>query len=300
MLATPNSAGAHFMVRSSSFLWLPLLLFVGLLTPGSVHAETYQTCTGFITSLPVLISSQGKWCLKSDLATAITAGNAITVNTNNVIIDCNDFKIGDLAAGAGTVAIGVYSLSRANTTVRHCNIRGFYTGILLGGIGSGALVEDNRLDNNTYVGIEVDGDSSIIRGNRVFDTGGSTATPYAHGINAAYSVDVIDNVVDGVTATSGGGGSSYGIVTTVDSNGSVSGNRVRNLAKDGIGVVFGIFNASSGHLDLRDNFLVGDGSSGSIGLQCSNSNASARDNSIDGFETALQTCTDSGGNVAIP
>jgi len=276
------------------------LLVLALSVPRTAHAETYNTCSGFITSLPVLITTQGTWCLKSDLATAITAGNAITINTNNVTIDCNGFKIGDLAAGVSTVAIGIYSLSHANATIRHCNIRGFYTGVLLGGIGSGALVEDNRLDNNTYIGIEVDGDSSIIRNNRVFDTGGSTASVDAHGINAAYSVDVQDNVVAGVTATSGGNGSAFGIGTTVDASGSVSGNRVRDVIKDGTGIAYGIFNASSGHLDLRDNFMVGDGSTGSVGLLCSNSNGSARDNTIDGFDTALQACTDSGGNVTIP
>src|SRR6185369_13051491 len=99
-----------------------LLVFVWLgVAPSLVRAaESYDNCVGFVDSVPAVIATQGTWCLRHDLSTAITAGNAITIATNNVIIDCNDFKLGDLSAGAGTQAVGVQATDRLNTTVRHC------------------------------------------------------------------------------------------------------------------------------------------------------------------------------------
>jgi len=92
-------------------------------------AQSYDNCTGFITSLPATISTQGTWCLNKDVSTAVTSGAAITIAANNVTLDCNDFKLGGLAAGLTTQAVGVYALDRFNISVRHCNIRGFYFGI---------------------------------------------------------------------------------------------------------------------------------------------------------------------------
>src|SRR5690606_14805653 len=95
------------------------------------------------------------------------------VTTNNVTIDCNDFKIGGLAAGSGTATYGIYANDRFNLTVRNCNIRGFQIGIITTE-GGGHLIEDNGLDANTYIGIRVRSSGSTIRNNRVVDTGGST------------------------------------------------------------------------------------------------------------------------------
>src|SRR6185369_12584927 len=93
-------------------------------------AESYDNCSGTVASLPAVISTQGTWCFKQDLATSITFGNAITVTTNNVTLDCNNFKLGGLAAGVGTHAYGVYAggygAGRSNITVRNCNVRGFF------------------------------------------------------------------------------------------------------------------------------------------------------------------------------
>src|SRR5690606_27324125 len=97
--------------------------------------------------------------------------NAITIDANNVTIDCNSFKIGGLAAGNGSKANGIYTGDRQNATVRNCNIRGFYHGIDLR--GAGHLVEDNRLDNNLSTGIFTDGDNNAVIRNRVYDTGGA-------------------------------------------------------------------------------------------------------------------------------
>ena len=290
------------MIRFSASLFLLSVVSVLSGVPRiALAAQSYDNCTGFITSVPTVIATQGTWCLKQDLATSIGSGNAITVNTNNVTIDCNDFKLGGLGAGLGTLANGIYSLDRVNTTIRHCNIRGFKDGIFLDGTtGGGNLIEDNRLDNNTYNSIRVFGDGSTIRRNQVFATGGTTGNPSAWGIVTVYSVDIRDNTVSGVTATSGGNGSAFGITTQVGPGGSVENNRIRGVLADGTGVAYAINNFSTGRFVMRGNDVLGDAAPGSYGIVCVDVYGSAENNEISGFETALHNCSDDGDNTVHP
>lgn len=282
--------------------FLLLLVACTLAAPPAVHAaQSYDSCAGFITSLPATISTGGTWCLKQDLATAITSGKAITINSNNVTIDCNEFKLGGLAAGAGTQAYGIYASDRKNATVRNCNIRGFQSGIeLIGSNSFGHTVEDNRLDGNTYIGMLVRGDSSVVRRNRVYNTGGSTVAFYAWGIYTQGAVDVLDNTVSGATVLTGSNGSAVGIQTESASSRVIAGNSVRGLAKDGTGVDYGIYNIGSDRLTLRDNDLIGDGDPTSYGMRCANANGRAMNNTISAFNTAIAICNDTGGNAVIP
>jgi len=277
-----------------------LLLAILLITPAAAHAAlSYDNCTGTISSLPAVIATPGTWCLKTDLSTAITSGKAITINGNDVTIDCNGFKLGGLAAGAATFTEGISANGPSNATVRHCNIRGFHTGVTL--TGHGHLVEDNRLDGNTEFGIYVQGDDSIVRRNRVFNTGGSTISgAWAFAIDSKYSIDVLDNTISGVSVVSGGNGNAFGIYTYLNASGRVIGNGVRGLSKDGTGHIRGIYNQNSDRITMRDNDLVGDGSANSAGVDCVNANGRAENNTISGFVTAISTCNDSGGNAVIP
>jgi parallel beta-helix repeat protein len=248
-------------------------------------AESHDSCVGFIDSLPATIATQGVWCLNSDRSTGMTSGNAITINTNNVTIDCNHFRLGGLAAGAGTTAYGIRATSRFNATVRNCNIRGFRIGVDLS--GGGHLVENNSFDSNTWHGVSVSGAGSTIRNNRVIDTGGSTAsTGTAFGISASSGVDVLDNTVNGVAPT-GVNANAFGIRASSNSESSINGNRVRGLAANGTGLNHGIYNTNSGRIMVRDNDVQGSGSSGSIGIRCISSQGTARGNIIAGFETGV-------------
>src|SRR5690606_25516601 len=97
-----HRTATEHLESAMSFFRLLIVLFLLLATSHAAQAEeTFDTCTSFIPSLPTVITSQGTWCLDKNLGTAITGGNAITVATNNVTIDCNGFKIGGLAAGDG-------------------------------------------------------------------------------------------------------------------------------------------------------------------------------------------------------
>ena len=152
------------------------------------RAETVN-CTA-ITTLPAVITVQGVYCLTGNLATAITTGNAIEIQTNNVVLDLNGFKLGGLAAGPGTGATGIHAADRQNITIKNGTIRGFGEGIFLHDTGAsqGHVVEDIRADQNTVVGIEVRGSGTIVRNNQVVATGGCTVC----GANAsAFGISVV-------------------------------------------------------------------------------------------------------------
>jgi hypothetical protein len=289
---------------TSRVLRLCWLLLALLPIPGAVRAaESYNGCSGVISSLPATITTAGIWCLKQDLNTAITNGNAILVAGDNITIECNGFKLGGLVAGVATQTTGINASAHHYVIVRHCNIRGFYAGIVFGGSSTSSgdhLVEDNRFDNNTGTAISVTGDGSIVRRNRVFATGGSTQNQDAIGISTQYSVDIVDNTVSGVIARSGGNGSATGIYTTHAASNRISGNGIRGLLQDGTGKAYGIRNLASLRLAIRDNNVMGNGSTGSVGVYCVDSNGRATDNMIGGFATSLSGCHDSGGNSTLP
>jgi len=293
-------------MNQATLLRCLLLLSAFLLTHSNNAdaAQSYDNCTGFITSIPAVISTQGTWCMKQDLATAMSSGVAITIAANNVTIDCNDYKLGGLAAGVGTAADGIYALDRFNATVRHCNVRGFLFGLLLDATSAsssgGHLVEDNRFDGNTYVGMHVKGDGSLIQRNRVFDTGGSTSGIHAFGIVADFGADILNNSVSGVLARAGGNGSALGISVEYATYGKVVGNSVYGLEKDGSGAVYGIY-ASYGNsvrIAIHDNDIVGDGATGT-GVTCFSATSRVRTNTISAFASGVLGCTDD-GNIISP
>ncbi len=283
---------------------LPSIALLGLLgalawAKPAHAAESYENCTGFITSLPTVVSTPGTWCLNQNLTTSLATGNAITIAANNVTIDCNDFAMSD-TAGLNNRVFGILATDRLNAKVRHCNISGFYYGLeFIGANGGRHVVEDNSFSDNTYISVRVEGDGSVVRRNQVLDSGGTTRVKDAYGIYTTYSVDVLDNSVVGVVAHLGAGGNAIGI-ETVNNPGSVNGNKVRGLVKDGAGTANAIFNANSGRVIVRNNDVVGDASAGSTGVRCADGSGRVKDNVISGFATGIALCGDAGGNDITP
>jgi len=266
---------------------LAVLLLSFFVLP-AVAAESYDACAGFIDAVPATISTQGVWCMRKDLATAVSNGAAISIETNNVTIDCNGFKLGGLAAGPGSLAAGVYALDRLNATVRRCNLRGFHTGVRLVGQGGGHLVEDNRVDQSLRVGIRVDGDGNLVQRNRVFDTG--TAGESVSAIQG--EADVLDNVVDGVV-----GEDLIGIYAAGDGN-EVRHNRIRKLAPTSS--VNGI-STNGKQISIVDNRIImgamGGAPSSTAIISAGDGQSFCRDNLAAGFQVGLFMCEDNGGNV---
>jgi hypothetical protein len=266
-------------------------------SPAAYAAQSYDNCNNFIDTLPATISTQGVWCLHKDLSTNITSGKAITIAANNVTIDCNDFKLGGLAAGPGSLATGIYAFDRQNATIRHCNVRGFYYGVVLGGIGAGHLVEDNRLDNNLGLGIYVEGGNSLVRRNRVYDTGGYTG-PYADSSMGIFAEgDIIDNIVAGVFADLSGG-----LLKGIEVRGS--GNRVKGNVVSGFSLTATTGGASSAigiNAYGSPGFIAGNSVAGpgTVGISGSGITTSfCMGNAVYRFTTPLEGCgvTDVGGD----
>jgi len=285
---------------------------LGVLTGGGYifpAAAEINDCTN-ITSVPAVITTQGVYCFKQHLPTSLSSGNAISVNVNNVTIDCNEFKLGNLAAGPGNTAIGINAAGRVNVTIRNCGVRGFRTGVSL--TNGDYRVEDNKFDLNTQTAILVSGDGSTIRRNEVIDTGGSTVpgADQFQAINGLGDVDVIDNTVSGVMATAGSNGDTYGILTQDMDAGTIKGNRVRNLAKDGTGVRRAIWNEGGNHVTVEDNTVVIDAALivGEAGIRCGDGlilNGASRGNTVLGTGIILEAlglinCTPAGGDFVNP
>lgn len=264
-------------------------------------AETTQ-CTE-ITSVPFTIVASGVYCLKKVISTAMTSGNAITINANNVVIDFNDFRLGGLSAGPETNAIGVYASDRQNITIRNGSIRGFAAGIRLdqatAGLSTGHVIEDNLLDGNTTLGISVNGSDIVVRRNRVVNTDSTPpaglalhytapATSGAITVGPATSLPKLSNqpisqigtggtvnailatlqdseIVDNFVATTvSSGGQALAIVLAASSNVVVSRNTISDVRGSSITVGIGLSRSVGlSAQTISDNIIMGGSSTGS-------------------------------------
>lgn len=270
------------------------------LSAGAARAETYATCTGFITSIPTTISSQGTWCLKKDVSSALSSGTMVSVTTNNVAIDCNGFKLGGLAAGNTTNAIGIGATDRSNISVRNCGVRGFRTGIRFEGWSStGHDVSGNRVDRNTQVGISVQGTGHTVRRNVIVDTGGMSHEGGTLGIAVDGDADVIDNTIDGVVPSQELVYESLGIGVYESTASMIQGNRIRGVDggnSSGTGIYVG-----GTYAEVVDNHLaLGTGGGGAtFGISCSLFIADiVAGNRVHGFGTNYHQCSDFGDNAS--
>src|SRR5437016_13634011 len=92
-----------------------LAAFAGASGP-TAAAESYDSCFGFIDALPATITTQGTWCLRQNLDTSATSGNMLEIQTNNVTIDCNGFRLRGSGGGASTTTVAILASGRANLT----------------------------------------------------------------------------------------------------------------------------------------------------------------------------------------
>ena len=87
-------------MKTRKMLSLAILFSVlALVAMHAPHARAETVNCTPIDYLPYTISAQGVYCFTQHLGTNMTSGNAITINTNNVVIDLNGFKLGGLGAG---------------------------------------------------------------------------------------------------------------------------------------------------------------------------------------------------------
>jgi len=271
-----------------------LLVLIGASLPRPAGAaESFDNCSGFITSLPAVITTQGVWCMDRDLSSALSSGSLVTIATNNVTIDCNDFKLGGLGAGPSTNAVGIFANNRLNTTVRNCNIRGFESGVQIS--GSGHLVSGNRFEANRLCGICVFGDNNAIRDNWVIDTGNSGIVSGVIAIYTTGTVDISDNTISGVVSLS----SARGMLLGDASYSTVRRNVVRGVIRGANGVQTGADIAGvTESVDIRDNSFFGVSDGRGEGVYCADATvATVKDNVFLSHDIAYFNCNDGGGNV---
>ena len=269
----------------SGLLALALLSLLSL----TATAETTQ-CT-VISALPATISAPGVYCLKSDFTYNSVSVPAITIAANNVTLDLNAHRIGNLAAGTGASNAGIYALNQQNITVKNGTLRGFGIGVQLTDsasppvISQGHRVEGIRADQNRLMGISVAGNSSLVRRNQVVDTGGSTlaANEPSVGIWVSGAHDrVLGNDVSGTSAV--GTSNAFGIEGIGVEGLMVLKNRVSETTAPGGGLEAGIYLAGSAHAAIRKNVI---------------NNASVPPNTALSTGIVMDSATDRyGGNVA--
>ncbi|QSX79219.1 right-handed parallel beta-helix repeat-containing protein [Agrilutibacter solisilvae] len=272
-------------MRHAAGLAALALIAVAVGTPARA-AESYDNCTGFIDSLPASISTQGTWCLRHALFTSQATGAAISILTDNVSVDCNDYRLSGLGAGDATEAVGINTgPSRISAAVRNCRVQGFKHGVVLH--GSFHLVEDNRFEGNTQTGILVSGAGAIIRRNLVADTGGRPAAGVAHGIDAGQA-RIHDNTVTGVSPMANADGDRFPVGIQLG-QGVAQRNRISGLVTAGsLGIATGI--RMTGSAVARDNAVIQASGTHGYGIRGGGAAVSiCRENDLVGFLDDLGT-----------
>ncbi len=259
-------------------------------TSSPARAET-MLCTE-ITALPFIITTQGVYCLKKNLNVNLSADGsaAITINSGNVTIDFNGFRVNNQAPLATNQALGVHAQDRKNITLRNGFIRGFYFGVWLEEIATDAssshLVEGMKIADSGSYGIVVEGDQSVIRDNRVLATGGGPVT-FAYGIYLSRDDDgiVSGNIVSGVSETA----SNFGVRVTNSIRVKVTGNEISGV--NGNINNFAISLSSADQAIIARNRLLNDPATGTGGIVDSggSENVACLDNEIGGHTAAPLT-----------
>jgi hypothetical protein len=224
-----GATGAH---ASNLFMNTPASVIVSpdvtVLDGGS--DRSFRAACQPVWELPAVIAEPGRYCQVRNLSTAKTAGAAISIEADDVVLELGGFKIGGGSAGAATAASGVHAADRRGITIRGGNIRGFRRGVFLeetaAGASAGHLVEGVLADSNTEAGIDVMGAGSTVRRNQVVAVGGAAAPGAAA---AAIRVTGPHARVLGndVAAGDPGGGTPLVGIHVADGHGAiVEGNRV--------------------------------------------------------------------------
>ena len=259
-------------------------------------AESFDSCTGYVDSLPATLSTPGVWCLRKDLATAVSSGNAITVTVNNVTLDCNDFKLGGMAAGPATQAVGIFA-KVDHFTARRCSVRGFYTGVRVE--GNGALVENNRFDANTRTALYVWGEAQVVRGNLIHDTGGAPLAGGATALLAYGTGQVSQNTIHGVSPAEDAQGDAFAVGIDSSNGVIIRGNQISGLVYKGAGDATGVMTHYGIVADNVLNQPAGTNGIGIKGTWGASEELVCHDNIIRGYVQATSDCT-AGSNVHQP
>jgi hypothetical protein len=278
-----------------------LLLPCVLLLLSAYAAPSMAACTA-IPSLPATISAPGNYCLNANHSVNITTGAALTIDANDVELDCANHSITNTATSASGSSSGIALTDQNTVTVRNCRVLGGFTnGIYafqtLSATNKNYYLNfiDNYIAGPYRYGILAYGSAVELRGNRIYDIGGQTSS-FAMGIRLAGSTVagqprfflVKDNLVAGTNAP---GNAAYGIY----SDNSVAGIFINNGVSGTAGSFTWGFRLAGTVNRVTDNHIVGTGKASDWGIQSNSSTDSCYDNYIRAT-TPTQGCNAELGN----
>jgi hypothetical protein len=271
--------------------WIVAAVCAAMAAAAPAAAEI-TVCT-VVPQVPYTISQPGAYCLQQHLATppTMTAGNAITINADNVTLDLNGFTVDGSASAAGTRS-GIYASDRKNVTVRNGGVRAFYRGVYVRdtGVGGGNALEGLRISGSTFRGIEGMGKDLLVRSNQVIDSVAPSGNADAIGIRIQGARPrVLDN---DVTGTLGSGTGKGRAIYLVGAQGAiVEGNRLGNA--DVIAASVGIELASGADTLVLANSIT---TMQSGIVFAGTASGKYRDNVTSGVTTPYTGGTDAGNN----
>ena len=156
------------------------------------------------SDIPLTINESGSYYFTEDIN---SAGNAITVEVNDVTIDLAGFTLAGPNSGTN---YGIYMSERSNVEIRNGTVRDFRHGIIENSnSGQGHRVIDVRALSNGATGIYLKSKNNLVKDCTVSGNGTSAAGNTVYGIYAGYGSTVTGNTAydNGDSATS----NAYGI-----------------------------------------------------------------------------------------
>lgn len=154
------------------------LTIAGFLAAAAAPAMAQSACTP-ITTLPATITTGGNYCLAQNFTVNTVAGTSISINSNDVTLDCQNFTIRSTATSTTGTSIAIGATNRNMVKVKNCRIvGGFRTGIWLHQNNTVAnqsyynAVEDNYIAGPMMYGIVAYGSAIEVRHNKICDIGG--------------------------------------------------------------------------------------------------------------------------------
>jgi hypothetical protein len=261
-----------------------------------------QACTA-ISALPATITQPGKYCLAKDFVVNQATGNAISIASNDVTLDCGGRTLKNTATSNTVTSVAISSIGRNNVVVEHCRVIGGW----MNGID---VFQDNAQPNKNYYvevrdnyvagpwwhGIRAWGSAIEVTNNKVYDIGGRL-NQYAIGIRVGGSTSGFRmHVVRGniVIGTNSPYSHAYGIFSDGSMSSAFLDNGVAGTSaatgKNAYGVyVIGTYNR------VTDNHVTGVGSPTETGIWATDSTTSCFDNYLRAV-TGTMGCDSTMGN----
>jgi len=264
-------------------------------------------CTEF-TSPNTNIVAGGHYCLANNLAVNSTSGAVVSLNADDIELDCHGYSITNASTNPAGKAYGIYINNRRHVRVHDCHVSGgFAAGIYayqdngLANQNSDIEIRDNSVSGAYWYGILAYGTGITIRGNRIHDIGGRAS--FAMGIRIGGSLVsgeprffVVDgNVVSGVDSPGNNAYAIYGNNPdgSVITNNAIYGTLVHNGSYDGYGVY--LFASASSRNRITGNTITGTSFGPDFGVYGAASD-SCFDNLIRNVSTQTGTCDATHGN----